>query len=371
MKFTITPSNIRQGFKAALDALPARTTLPSLSHVKVSADKDGILLTGTDNDIGVLVRLPADVEVQGEALMPGRKAMEIFNATPNAPISISTDGDHATIQCGRYRSRLNGLPAEEAARIPSFDFTGAGRISAALLQDMIFRTAWAASTEETRPILQGVLWKLSGSEMRMVATDGHRMADYSIPMAGDSALQGEFIVPRRAMEAIRRHFTPDEDIEVARQDNHLAFRQGGVEIFCRLIEGPYPNFERVIPKDNDKHAIADVASLGDVVKRALILASSQTHRIRFSLNQTGRVGVDTPDLGDSGEEFPFEEYVGDPMDIGFNGQYATEVLKYIPSERVRMTFKAPERAAVFHPVEEKDRPVPAYRVLLMPLRLLD
>jgi DNA polymerase-3 subunit beta len=141
-----------------------------------------------------------------------------------------------------------------------------------------------------------------------------------------------------------------------------------VQVYTRLIEGPYPNYEQVIPKDNDKNLVVDKAAFNAAVRRMAIVASDQTHRIRMSLGgPMAKFSVQTPDLGEATEELPVE-YVGDPLEIGFNAQYLLELLRYMPTEEVKMTFKAPERAATIEPVGNED--TPDYLCLVMPLRLL-
>ena len=145
-------------------------------------------------------------------------------------------------------------------------------------------------------------------------------------------------------------FGPDDEIEIGRSDNHLGFRSATTQVFTRLIEGPYPNYEQVIPRENDKVATAEKASLMSALRRMAIVASDQTHRIRMSFGDGScRLSVTTPDLGEAQEEITVS-YDGEPIDIGFNANYLLEVLKYMPTEEVRLTFKAPERAATVEPV---------------------
>jgi len=205
--------------------------------------------------------------------------------------------------------------------------------------------------------------------MRMVATNGHRLAKMDIPINSVNAPASDLIVPPKALEQVRRLFPAEEELEIARGDNHIGFRSPFTAVFTRLIEGPYPNYEQVIPKDNDRIAVADKVALASALKRMSVIASDQTHRIRLSFNSGMlKFSVQTPDLGEAQDELPIR-YTGDQLDIGFNASYLLEILRYIPSDEVRMTFKAPERAATIEPEAWKD---PAsYMCLVMPLRLVD
>jgi DNA polymerase-3 subunit beta len=371
MKLTITREQLQEGLVAVAASIPAKTTLPILSNILLEATKDGIRLSGTDLDIAVSTTVNASVEQEGAITLPARKLVEIVRELPSAPIRLTASGEQrVTIECGRSRFRLLGLPREEFPAFPSVKFEGGWRTSSKELQKLISHVAFAASTEESRPILNGVLWELRPERMRMVATNGHRLARMDVPTSEtQGASQADLIVPPKALDQIRRLFDTDETVEIARSENHLGFRTSSTQIFTRLIEGPYPNYEQVIPRENDKASTADKAALTAALRRMSIVASDQTHRIRMAFaNGSCKLSVQTPDLGEAQEELNVS-YEGDPLEIGFNAAYLLEILKYIPTDEVRMTFKAPERAATCEPVGWDD---PAsYLALVMPLRLVD
>jgi DNA polymerase III subunit beta len=371
MKLTITREQLQEGLVAVAASIPAKTTLPILSNILLEATKDGIRLSGTDLDIAVSTTVSASVDQEGAITLPARKLVEIVRELPSAAIRLTASGEQrVTIECGRSRFRLLGLPREEFPAFPTVKFEGGWRTSSKELQKLIGHVAFAASTEESRPTLNGVLWELRPERMRMVATNGHRLARMDVPTSEtQGASQADLIVPPKALDQIRRLFDTDETVEIARSENHLGFRTSSTQIFTRLIEGPYPNYEQVIPRENDKAATADKAALTAALRRMSIVASDQTHRIRMAFaNGSCKLSVQTPDLGEAQEELNVS-YEGDPLEIGFNAAYLLEILKYIPTDEVRMTFKAPERAATCEPVGWDD---PAsYLALVMPLRLVD
>jgi DNA polymerase-3 subunit beta len=371
MKLTITREQLQEGLVAVAASVPSKTTLPILSNILLEASREGIRLSGTDLDISVSTTVSASVDQDGAITLPARKLVEIVRELPSAAIRLTASGEQrVTIECGRSRFRLLGLPREEFPAFPSMKFEGGWRISSTELQKLIGHVAFAASTEESRPILNGVLWELRPERMRMVATNGHRLARMDVPTSeAQGATQADLIVPPKALEQIRRLFGTEETVEIARNENHLGFRSSSTQIFTRLIEGPYPNYEQVIPRENDKVATADKMALTAALRRMSIVASDQTHRIRMAFaNGACKLSVQTPDLGEAQEEVNVS-YEGDPLEIGFNAAYLLEILKYIPTDEVRMTFKAPERAATCEPVGWDD---PAsYLALVMPLRLVD
>jgi len=368
MRFTITREKLQEGLAAVTPAVPSKTTLPVLANLLIQTNDKGIRISGTDLDIAVSTEVTADVDAVGAITIPARKLSEIARELPAAPVRISATGDQRiTLECGRSKFKLLGLPKSEFPSFPAINFEKALKIPSGDLQKLIGHTAFAASTEESRPILNGVLWELRPDAMRMVATNGHRLAKMEVPVSG--AKKADLIIPPKALEQIRRLFAAEEELEVAQGENHLGFRSPFTSVYTRLIEGPYPSYDQVIPKDNDKVATLDRAALVGALKRMSVVASDQTHRIRLSFN-TGmlKFSVSTPDLGEAQDEMPIR-YDGDPMDIGFNAAYLLEILRYMPTDEVRMTFRAPERASTLEPDAWSD---PAkYLCLLMPLRLVD
>jgi DNA polymerase-3 subunit beta len=235
------------------------------------------------------------------------------------------------------------------------------------LRNLIQKTAFAVSNEESRPILNGVFWELEESRMGMVATNGHRLAKMTVKSDSASAGTAGFIVPPAALAQVERLFDGDAELTVARGGNYLGFRSETREVYTRLIDGKYPNYEQVIPKGNDKIARIDKGAIEAAVRRMAVVASDQTHRIKLSL-ESDRVHLDatTPDLGEAHDELELD-YQGDALEIGFNANYLLEVLRNMPPGEVTFSFMTSERAAIVQPGDtELD-----YLCLIMPLRLVD
>lgn len=370
MRFTISREKLQEGLAAVAASIPAKTTLPVLANILVETTDKGIRLSGTDLDIAVSTEVTADVETAGAITIPAKKLTEIARELPPSPVKMSAIGEQRiTLDCGRSHFKILGLPKDEFPTFPSIRFDECWRIRSGDLQKLIGHTSFAVSTEESRPILNGVLWELKNESMRMVATNGHRLAKMEVSIKSSGAPAADLIVPPKALEQIRRLFPADEELEIARGDNHLGFRSPFTAVYTRLIEGPYPPYDQVIPKDNDRIAIADKVALTSALKRMSVIASDQTHRIRLSFNSgLLRFSVQTPDLGEATDELAVR-YTGDQLDIGFNASYLLEILRYIPTEEVKLTFKAPERAATIEPEGWNDSAT--YLCLVMPLRLVD
>lgn len=379
MKFTITRQNLHHGIASVSASIPTKTTLPVLSNILFETADDAVWMSGTDLDVSVRVRVPAEVTETGSLTAPGKKLQEIVRELPDQPVSISTRADQIELSCGRSKFKLNGLPADEFPSLPAVDFDAAVSVSGADVQSLIQHTSFAVSTEESRPILNGVLWELREGSMRMVATNGHRLARMGVGTGPGAITSTDFIVPPAALQQVQRLFKDQGEILLAwdrgtegqARRNHLGFRSDNVEIYTRLIEGTYPNYEQVIPKDNDRLARIDKKTFESAVRRMAVVASDQTHRIRlaFTTNQVA-LSVLTPDLGEGHDELEID-YQGDPLEIGFNANYLLEVLRFMPTDEVELAFKAPERAATLVPVIADDAEPIDYLCLVMPLRLLD
>ena len=369
MKFTITRERLHEGLAAVSATVPTKTTLPILANILVEATDDGIRLSATDLDIAVSTVVPAEVDQSGTVTLPAKKLVEIVRELPSAAIRITSSGEQrVNLECGRSQFKLLGMPKEEFPNFPPVTFDDSWTMTASDVVKLVNHVSFASSNEESRPILNGVLWELGGDHMRMVATNGHRLSKMDIPVAGTGA-SAELIVPPKALEQVRRVFGPSDELEVAKSDNHLGFRSGTTLVFTRLIEGPYPNYEQVIPKENDRECTAEKVAMASALRRVGIVASDQTHRVRLQFSSgVLRFSVNTPDLGEAQDEIAVT-YDGEDLEIGFNANYLLEILKLMPTDEVRMTFKAPERAATIEPVGWDDPA--AYMCLVMPLRLVD
>ncbi len=368
MNFTITRQNLHQGLAAVSASIPSKTTLPVLSNILFEASEDCVWMSGTDLDVAVRVKVPADVKESGSLTAPGKKLQEITRELADQPVDIVTRGDQIELTCGASRFKLNGLPADEFPTLAEVDFSDGITVTGKDLNGLIHHTSFAVSTEESRPILNGVLWELRDGEMKMVATNGHRLARMGVAVPPTGTPSADFIVPPAALAQVQRLFKDDDSLEVARSGNHLGFRADSTEIYTRLIEGTYPNYEQVIPKDNDRIAIIEKKAFASAVRRMAVVASDQTHRIRLRF-ESGRVHLNvlTPDLGEGHDEMEVG-YDGDELEIGFNANYLLEVLRHIPSDEVKFAFKAPERAATIEPAGDG---AADYLCLVMPLRLID
>lgn len=391
---TISREKLQEAQATVAGAIPGKTTLPVLELVRIQATAHGFHFTATNLDLTVTTVVSAEVVAEGEVLIPGRKLTELAREFAPAPVRIRALGargakaEAGTGEAGRVELR-NGRSVFTLATLapdefPSVPTPGAEaprfRVAAERLQRLVVPGAFAVATEESRPILGGVLLEVRHNTLHLVSTNGHRLVRVGTPVEGakgrDAAGVGphgrDLIVPPAALAQVARIFAPDETLELAVHDHHLTIRGRVTTLTTRLVEGPYPRYEQVMPKANPNTLAADKTDLVAVVKRMLVMASDQSHRLRLTLGQAGGtelgVAVQTPDLGEASDAVP-ARYEGAPMDVGVNGQYLLEMLKHVPGERVVLTFGSPERAVTVEP--EAQAADLTFEGVQMPLRLMD
>lgn len=372
MKFTITKDAFQDVLATVRSVVPSRPSFPILSNVLVTTADDSVYVSASDFDTTVFVRVPAEIAEAGALAVPARKLTELVATFPSGSIKIEVRSKQMRIQCGKGSFTLNGMDADEFPRKPVVSFDQAISLPASRISELSAHVSFAASTESARPILNGTLWELLPGTMRMVATDGHRLALMETAIDSAVASEARLIVSRKVLQEIDRFFRNDDTVQVAFADNYLAFRSNTVEVYTRLIEGPYPTYNAVIPRECDKIALIDVAMLKSALRRMSVLASDQTHRVRFEFTEnTLALSAETPDLGGGQDSLPIKYDGAAPFAIGFNANYLLEILDRIKTEQVQMGMIGPERAVKLVPINDDGQPVANQLALCMPLRLFD
>lgn len=363
MNLTITRSNLQRAVSAVTACIPAKSSLPVLSNVLVECVGDGVRVSGTDLDLWLRATVPAEVKTPGSITVPGKMLEQLARELRDAPVGLQVQGEQLDVSCGRSQFKLHGLAAEEFPSLPDVDFSEGWTVAAEKLRELIDRTVFAASTEESRPVLNGVLWELRDQEMRMVATDARRLARMAVPAESGAAEAKDFIVPPPALTHVNR-LGAEDDVQVAASGNHLGFRLGPNEVYTRLIEGTYPNYDQVIPKDNERVARVARADMERAVRRMAVMTSDRGGTVKLSFApERMHINVATSDLGEARDELDME-YTGEPLEIGFRASFLQDALKAMPSDEVKMAFKTSEHAATIEPADGD----PDYISLVMPVR---
>jgi DNA polymerase-3 subunit beta len=372
MRFTTPQTTLASAVDRVLNVVPQKTTMPVLGHLLLEASGKQVQLTATDLDLTIRTQIDADVARKGTVTLPAKRFSEIVRQLdPSGDVEIDVHKASALITAGQANFRILGMGTDEFPQIPGLDFKEGVTIPGDALKKAIQKTVFCVSRDETRRALTGVLWEVSGSSMAMVGTDGHRLARICLPVEIDVEGDRDCIVPTKALQQVVRLSgdAGEKGILVKITEDHVIFRLENTTLFTRLIEGPFPKYQDVIPKENDKKIVARREALGDALRRVSLLSDNLTHQVRMSLRPDRVVlSARTQDIGEAQEEIEIQ-YGGEDMDIGFNAQYLGEVLRNIDREEVLLSLSTPLNAGLIEPLEQTEEE--NYLCLIMPLRLVD
>ncbi|MEZ7980336.1 MAG: DNA polymerase III subunit beta [Myxococcota bacterium] len=349
MKLSITKSEFLRGLGRIQSIVEKRNSMPILANTLIEAPETGenamLQLAATDLEVGVRSQHVANVTEAGGLTVSAKKLFEIVRELSDEKIELeATANSYLEIRCNRSRFTLAGTAAEEYPTLPEFNPEKTVPVSSAILSAMIERTMYAASVDETRYNLNGVYLEVLNEtgEIRLVATDGHRLACVDRTIEGDiSALASGVIIPRKGLGELKRLVDEDdaEEIELAFANNSGLAKKGDVTLVMRLIEGEFPNYNQVIPKDLTRHLILPTDSLVQAVRRVALLSSERSRAVKLELSD-GQLVItsNNPDLGDAREELDVD-YAGEPLAIGFNAKYLLDAINAIQLKEVRFSFQ--------------------------------
>ncbi len=371
MKFMIKRDDLSSRLQAILGVISTRTTLPILGNVLITATNDGVSLAATDLDLSMTATVPAKVSKTGSTTVPARTFAEMVRELPEEDVQISVTNHRLEIKSGHGVYKMSGMSPEEFPRLPAIPDGGAVTIPLDELRSMAYRTMYAVSNDETRPALNGILWQANGERMHMVATDGHRLARVSVAGNRLAGLKSELIVPPKALQLVLKMATDDTtDVAVMFGEKNVVFKIGDVVVTSRLIEGPYPNYNQVIPKSNDKFLKVDAATLVAGVRRVAVLSNSLTKQVKFALsNNSIELSATNQDVGGEAHETIPCEYKGEDLEIGYNANYVIEMLKNFDAGDVVFELATSISAGLVRAADDPEKE--KYLCLVMPLRLAD
>jgi len=349
--------------------VPTKTSLPILSTFLLEAKKDKVTLTANDLDVSLTTILDCEFEQEGKIAVPGKKFFEIVRSLPEDKVEINVDGDKISIKCRKSRFRMVGKNAEEFPKLPEQKPLATLNMETKTLLDMVMKTSYAVSNDLTRPALCGVLWEIKKDQFTMVATDGHRLS--RIIRKGEYAdvEDKDFIVSPKALNILKAQMEGKENVKILLAENHITFNLDDSVVYSRLLEGPFPDYTQVIPKQNEKELVVNREEITDACRRVAILSSVITHQVKLSIGKDAlTVSVNTPDVGEAVEEIHCS-FADEPMDIGYNARYLLDILKTMDTDDVTFLLDRNDNAGMLLPVGGEDDT--QYHCLLMPLRLND
>ncbi|HZP84048.1 MAG TPA: DNA polymerase III subunit beta [Chthonomonadaceae bacterium] len=363
-------------------AVSGRSSLPILSHILLQAEDNALRLIATDLELGISCRIPARIEEGGGLTAPARTLTEVLANLPDkSEVAVSVDKSHTVrVHCDRSDYKILGLPAEDYPRLPEVKDAVSFSIPQAKLREMIRHTIFAVSPDESRAILTGILMVFDGETLKFVATDTHRLAVKTAQTTDGRGSQNA-IVPSRAMNELTRLLTDGEgNVQVTLSDNQVRFALPGeadVQIISRLIEGQFPNYQRVIPAEYQKRLKIPVEALLRAVRRASIVARENSHRVVLRTEEDKLVlTAESQTVGNAYEEIEIERE-GDDVEIAFNARYLLDVLNVLDEDEVHLELTEPLKPGVLRPIPnapkdaEGSAPIePDYLCVLMPMQIV-
>ncbi|HYK87912.1 MAG TPA: DNA polymerase III subunit beta [Acidobacteriota bacterium] len=368
MEFTVKRNALLGELNLVQGVIEKKSTIPILSNILIEAGSDRVDITATDLDVSICCGCAASVSGQGTTTVSARRLFDIVRLLPeDAEIScILLENDWVELKSGNSLYKIVGLPKENFPSIPE----GSGSpvtIAGNVLRSMIMRTMFAITQEESRYSLNGALLVLMPQEIRMVATDGHRLAlvAKAMEVAGlDSEIRA--LIPRKTLIEIQK-LIGDQDliVEFSRDENHLFFGVGGKRLVSRILAGQFPNYEMVIPRDNDKTIVASTRALGDGIRRAAIMSDEKLRAIRLAIGSgVLELTASSAEAGEAREVVPVE-YEGAALEIGFNPIYLLDFLGACGTDSVSISVRDPETQGMLRPGGTGDLD---YRYVVMPMK---
>jgi DNA polymerase III subunit beta len=375
MELVVRKNDLLRELQLFQGIVERKNTIPILANVLMEAKGDELRFLATDLEVGLRSRCTAAVAKGGSLTLPAKKFYEIVKSLPETDIRIAEDKGGVKVAADRFDSRMQTLPREDFPTLPETSPTGGterATLSRAAIKEMVGKTAFAITGEDTRFFLNGALFVLRPDSMSLVATDGHRLALVTVARdAGEGVKKNgdevKAILPKKTLGELSRLLQEgDEDIQYERGENHLFFDVGDRKLISRMIDGQFPAYERVIPKGNDKRIEFERDRLTSAVKRVALLSNERSRAVKFHVDK-GKVDVtsSSPDLGEAKETLPVE-YSGPAMQICFNAQYVLDFLSAVSTDVVSLELKDEVSQAVMRPVGAEGYD---YTYVIMPMRV--
>jgi DNA polymerase III subunit beta len=379
--FEMNKKDLLKGLSLMQSVAGRRTTLPILSHILLEWEGERLNLTGTDLETGIREELPATIHQKGRASVSAKKLYEIVKELPEQTVHVEKRENHwITLRCGKSVFNLAGLDPEEFPSLPVYEAASFSDISSAVMKEMIEKTVFAASNEESRYHLNGILFlqKPQNTEtgspgkeiLRMVATDGHRLALIDRENTKIQGMEKGVVIPKKGILELKRIMSDREGedrVFMYFDPSHGFFKIGSTLMAIRLIDGEFPEYEQVIPKENDRKMLVERQTLYACLRRVSTMASERVEGVKFSLKQNGlEVSSYHQDFGDAKEEMEIS-YDGASLDIGFNARYLIEALNAFETEHVQLELKDEGSPGILRPVssDSASRQI----CIIMPMRI--
>ncbi len=335
MKLSASREALLKPLQAVIGVVERRQTMPILANVLLVAKDGQVAVTGTDLEVELVATVDVEVEAAGEITVPGRKLLDICRALPeSAEVSISVSGEKLNIKSGRSRFSLMTLPAAEFPRVGDINAGQSLSISQATLSKLLDKTHFSMAQQDVRYYLNGLLLETGQKWLRAVATDGHRLALCEVELDDQKMPEQQVIVPRKGVLELQRLIGGEGELQIELGSNHIRIQLEHIRYTSKLIDGRFPEYERVIPQDTDNQLTADRESFRGALQRTAILSNEKYRGIRLIIKKGGLLlQAHNPEQEEAEEEVEIS-YSGDDIEIGFNVNYLLDAFAAIESDEI-------------------------------------
>lgn len=366
MRLTLTRETLLKPLQIVSGVVERRQTLPILSNVFMSVSNNILKLVTTDLEVELIAETALSDSEDGEVTVAARKIMDICRALPEGTVlDISEQKGKVLLRAGKSRFSLSTLPVDEFPKVQKLNENAAVTIAASVLKSIIDKTYFAMAQQDVRYYLNGVLFEIEGDRLRAVATDGHRLSVCDGAIKSNSTTLIQAIIPRKGVLELQRLISdPDTLVTIAFSENHMRAEFGGITYTTKLVDGKFPDYDRVIPQNTTKKVVAERVVLKDALHRASILSNEKYRGVRLKVTRNGLVAsTSNPELEEA-EEHIDVDYNGDDLEIGFNVTYIIDALAAVSCNEIELLFTDGNSSCLIQPRDTKD-----CRHVIMPMRL--
>ncbi len=367
MNISIKRTDFLNGILSVINASAVRNTLPILSNILLETDKKTLFLSCTDLEITIKSHISAEILSPGSITLPARRLLEIIRELPEKDISMSLNDNHVvTLMCDKSIFKINGLPKDEYPVFPTLKNDKGITLAQKVLKDMIRKTIFSVSSDETRYVLNGVLMfsDTEKSILRMVSTDGHRLSYIESPLDKKVTQEFNHIIPSKTLHELYKTLTEEGEVFIQLSENQIIFSTAQVVLISRLIEGQFPNCDQVIPKQGENFITCDTGKIMAGTRRVSLMASDKSNSVKYSFSQNKLlITSNTPEVGEAQEELEIK-YSGESIITAYNAKYLLDILKNIGSAECLIELTSNLNPGVFKPVDSGFN----YLCVIMPMR---
>lgn len=366
MKFTVDRETLLKPLQQVIGVVERRQTLPVLGNLLMVASDNGLMITATDLEVEIQSRVDVAIDEPGEITLPARKLVDICKALPeNASIQFNIKDQKAQIRSGKSRFTLATLPAADFPLVENIKGDCSFAIAQNKLKELIERTQFSMAQQDVRYYLNGLMLEIAKGRLRAVATDGHRLALCDMPVNIDTKEVRQVIVPRKGIQELMRLLeSGDKPVQVDVGINHIGVSNADIRFTSKLVDGRFPDYDRVVPKGGDKLVLADRELLRQALSRTSILSNEKYRGIRLNLEKNLiKIQAHNPEQEEADEEFEVD-YKGGGLEIGFNVTYLLDVLSSVRSDNIEITLSDSNSSCLM-----REPGTEQYRYVVMPMRL--